>query len=175
MQDEEFMHHGVKGQKWGILRYQNKDGSYTPLGLARLREKDGKKKKTKWKLQIRSPVVRVQDGSSSTSKPKQQQEQQKKEPPKPQPQQQEKPKIRTQVPNSTVPFTDEELQRAINRIKMEQEFARLTAPPVSRGKKMVTDALYKAGEQVLTDVAKSTFKSVTDTLQKNYQKNNKKK
>lgn len=25
-------HHGVKGQKWGVLRYQNKDGSLTPLG-----------------------------------------------------------------------------------------------------------------------------------------------
>ena len=24
--------HGVKGQKWGIRRYQNKDGSLTPAG-----------------------------------------------------------------------------------------------------------------------------------------------
>lgn len=26
------MHHGVKGQRWGIRRYQNPDGSYTALG-----------------------------------------------------------------------------------------------------------------------------------------------
>ena len=29
------MHHGVKGQKWGIRRYQNPDGSLTPEGLKR--------------------------------------------------------------------------------------------------------------------------------------------
>lgn len=29
-------HHGIKGQKWGVRRYQNKDGSYTAAGLRRL-------------------------------------------------------------------------------------------------------------------------------------------
>jgi hypothetical protein len=29
------MHHGIKGQKWGIRRYQNPDGSYTPEGMKR--------------------------------------------------------------------------------------------------------------------------------------------
>ena len=29
-------HHGIKGQKWGIRRYQNKDGSLTPAGEKRL-------------------------------------------------------------------------------------------------------------------------------------------
>ena len=29
------IHHGVKGQKWGVRRYQNKDGSLTPAGKKR--------------------------------------------------------------------------------------------------------------------------------------------
>ena len=31
-------HHGIKGQKWGIRRYQNYDGSYTQRGLKRYYE-----------------------------------------------------------------------------------------------------------------------------------------
>ena len=29
------MHHGIKGQKWGVRRYQNEDGSVTSAGHAR--------------------------------------------------------------------------------------------------------------------------------------------
>lgn len=33
--DDTLEHHGIKGQKWGIRRYQNKDGSLTTAGKAR--------------------------------------------------------------------------------------------------------------------------------------------
>ena len=33
--DGELYHWGVKGQKWGVRRYQNKDGSLTPAGKKR--------------------------------------------------------------------------------------------------------------------------------------------
>lgn len=32
----ELYHYGIKGQKWGVRRYQNKDGSLTPAGKKRL-------------------------------------------------------------------------------------------------------------------------------------------
>ena len=36
----ELYHHGILGQKWGIRRFQNKDGSYTSAGKERRRKED---------------------------------------------------------------------------------------------------------------------------------------
>lgn len=38
---DELYHHGIKGQKWGVRRYQNEDGTYTSLGKERRRTGDG--------------------------------------------------------------------------------------------------------------------------------------
>lgn len=35
-------HHGIKGQKWGVRRYQNSDGSLTNLGKQRYTREGGK-------------------------------------------------------------------------------------------------------------------------------------
>ena len=45
----ELTHYGVKGMKWGVRRYRNKDGSLTPAGKAR-RAKSTKTRKRKEKL-----------------------------------------------------------------------------------------------------------------------------
>lgn len=39
-------HHGIKGQKWGVRRYQNADGSLTSDGKKRYGGSDGSKSKT---------------------------------------------------------------------------------------------------------------------------------
>lgn len=36
----DLMHHGIKGQRWGIRRYQNKDGSLTSEGRSRNKKRD---------------------------------------------------------------------------------------------------------------------------------------
>lgn len=39
--DEILCHHGIKGQKWGVRRYQNEDGSLTPLGQKHVDKYEG--------------------------------------------------------------------------------------------------------------------------------------
>lgn len=41
-------HHGIKGQKWGVRRFQNEDGTLTPAGKkrqAKLQKKVGKERR----------------------------------------------------------------------------------------------------------------------------------
>ena len=40
IKNDELRHHGIKGMKWGVRRFQNKDGSLTPSGKKRYRDDD---------------------------------------------------------------------------------------------------------------------------------------
>lgn len=42
MSEMAIQHHGILGQKWGVRRFQNQDGTLTAAGKARLEKKDDK-------------------------------------------------------------------------------------------------------------------------------------
>lgn len=47
MTEQELYHHGILGQKWGVRRFQNQDGSYTAAGKERYGIEDGKRRSLK--------------------------------------------------------------------------------------------------------------------------------
>lgn len=69
MTNQEFYHEGKKGQKWGQRNYQNKDGTWTPLGKARRRKgiASGRKESLSSRLVKRA---RLALGKGKKAKPK---------------------------------------------------------------------------------------------------------
>lgn len=110
MERSELKHWGIKGMKWGVRRYQNKDGSLTPAGKKRY--SDGS------------------TSSSSTSKSSQTSQQPKKK--------------------TVSEMSDQELRDTVNRLRLEQDYAKLNPEKVSRGKKFVDNLL----DETLSGVAR---------------------
>lgn len=71
MNDYVLMHHGIKGQRWGIRRYQNKDGSLTPVGRKKVAKLKSQYTELTGKQLRRSPTKK---SSSSNSESKSQNE-----------------------------------------------------------------------------------------------------
>lgn len=72
------IHYGIEGQKWGVRRFQNEDGTYTSDGLERRRTREGyrelkrdyKKSVKEADREYRKVVKRTGKNSINTSKQK---------------------------------------------------------------------------------------------------------
>ena len=167
----ELYHHGIKGQKWGVRRYQNKDGSLTYAGKKRAlkmqdqytnftedkkyRKKDGsytlagRKKALKMKEKYSELTGKDLKRFTPTNKPGS-----------------SKSKKSKNDEFDINKLSDEELSKKVQRLRTEKEYIDLTKQmsslnpkKVSKGKvfvnKIAKDILLPAATDVGKQVAKS--------------------
>lgn len=146
----ELQHHGIKGQKWGVRRYQNKDGTLTTAGKKRFerdqREHAAKKKEnridvstpdpSRWAKEDLDRSKRFVDASSDLVKKVQKIEQDFSPQPK-----------RKKLDLSKM--SDKEMRDRINRELLERQynqlFAEIEADKASKGRDTVRSVLEVAG------------------------------
>lgn len=59
MDEKELLHWGIKGMKWGVRRYQNKDGTLTPAGKKRYNSNFESEAKSMSDQELRSKINRM--------------------------------------------------------------------------------------------------------------------
>ena len=134
MNQNELYHHGVKGQRWGIRRYQNKDGSLTNAGKRKAAKMKEEYSNLTGKQLRRLPSKKTSSTTPSTKN------------------------------KTISDMSDDELREKTNRYMLEKNYIdakrnyeSLTPKQVSKGRafmehvatKVVTPALTEAGKRVV--------------------------
>jgi hypothetical protein len=170
--NDDFCHSGIKGMRWGIRRYQNKDGSLTPAGkrrynaeMERLKEEERilkKRKATKAKidrLEAKRKAIDEEKNALDGSKIKL-----KKNDPD------GSAAIKKSEKKAVGEMTDDELARAINRARMEDTYRQLRPDPVVENhplmKKVVDEIVVPSAINAGKNLAQNVMNKAVEQLTK---------
>ena len=142
MNETTLQHWGIKGMKWGVRRYQNKDGTLTALGRKREREMNEK-------LKSANKELKALRAENETLK---------------------KQNVQESRPRTAEGMTDAELNARVNRLNLEQRYKQLMndlhPQTKSRGQKFVDKLINEVLVPAAVDVGKNTAKNLMNNVVK---------
>lgn len=151
-ESESLAHYGILGQKWGLRRYQNPDGSLTTEGKLRYgtienlqKVKDAKANAEASKIRYKSLRRQNKDAKKLQKERKKQLEKDTKEAKKQLEQERKEELVREAKRKKASEMTDAELNAAINRLRQEQLYNDM-AFPRSKEQKQQAQQMQKQGK-----------------------------